>query len=44
MVVGMIVGVYLLASVYTYNVSKRVAHVESVTFGGNRCPKILGLN
>lgn len=40
MVVGMVVGVLIMTMTYTYTVSKRVAHVESVTFGGDRCPKV----
>ncbi len=39
MIVTMVLGVYALSTAYTYNVSKRLTHVESVTFGGDRCPK-----
>lgn len=41
MVVGMVIGVLIMSCTYTYVISKRVAHVESVTFGGDRCQKVL---
>jgi|HubBroStandDraft_5_1064220.scaffolds.fasta_scaffold69074_1 hypothetical protein len=39
MVIGMIIGVLIMSCSYTYIVAKRVSHVESITFGGARCPK-----
>jgi len=39
MVATMVLGVYALTTIYTYNVSKRVSHLESVTFWSSRCVK-----
>lgn len=39
LIVVMVVGFFGLNAVFIYDLSKRVAHLESVTFGSSRCPK-----